>query len=110
MLYPEFAPMSVRSRFSGITSLLPAWWAPGVVLLLALLLGGGTRQGLWSDAIVQLASLPLLASALFQLSRAEFSGRGRVALFLLSAVVLLPILQLLPLPPAIWTLLPGRGD
>ncbi|MGH6925260.1 MAG: O-antigen ligase family protein [Propylenella sp.] len=90
-------------------SFLPAWWASGVVLLLALMLGGGTRQGLLSDAVVQLASLPLLGTALFQVAKSEMNGQRRAALWLLAAVALLPILQLLPMPPAIWPLLPGRS-
>jgi O-antigen ligase len=101
---------SSESQAARGLSLLPAWWASGVVLLLALVLGGGTRQGLWSDAIVQLASLPLLASAAFQVARTKLDVGGRAALYLVAAVLALPILQLLPLPPAIWTSLPGRSE
>ena len=39
---------------------------PGLVLFVifvALICGGGTRQGLWSDALAQIVSLPLLAVA-----------------------------------------------
>ena len=43
---------------------------PGLVLFVvfvALICGGGTRQGLWSDALAQIVSLPLLAVAAFRL-------------------------------------------
>lgn len=80
------------------------------VLCLALLLGGGTHQGLWSDAIVQLASLLLLGVLLPVLLRpAFFTHKSDVVAFVL-VIGLLPLLQLIPLPPAMWTLLPGRGD
>ena len=42
---------------------------PGLVLFVvfvALICGGGTRQGLWSDALAQIVSLPLLAVAALQ--------------------------------------------
>ncbi len=91
-------------------SVLPAWWAAGTILLLALVLGGGTRQGLWSDAIVQVASLPLLATSLVAVLSAERLRHARVPLLILGAVVLLPLLQLIPFPPAIWTGFPGRAD
>src|SRR5262249_39110067 len=85
---------------------------PGLVLfvvLVALVCGGGTRQGLWSDALVQIVSLPLLAAAPFRLRELDPS-KLRLALFLVFAVVLVPVLQLIPLPPQIWTILPGRGE
>jgi hypothetical protein len=59
---------------------------------------------------VQLASLPLLASAMFQVLRTERNVESKAALYLVAAVLLLPIVQLLPLPPAIWTALPGRSE
>ena len=75
-------------------------------LLIALTVGGATRQGLGSDAIPELVSLPLLAMAL---PRAWPSlKRSRSALALAIGVVALPCLQLVPLPFWLWSLLPGR--
>src|SRR2546430_15310250 len=85
---------------------------PGLVLfvvIVALVCGGGTRQGLWSDALAQIVSLPLLAAAAFRLKALDPS-KLKLALFLVFAVVLVPVLQLIPLPPAIWTVLPARGE
>ena len=91
--------------------LLPFLWTGcGGVLLLALMLGGGTRQGLWPDAVVQLASLPLLGAALLLLPKANANIQGRAALRLLMAIAFFPLVQLIPLPPYIWTTLPGRTD
>ena len=50
--------------------------------------------------------------------RSLVSGSGRfpspsklrLPLFLIFAVVLVPVLQLVPLPPRVWTILPGRGE
>jgi O-antigen ligase len=85
---------------------------PGLVLFVVfvvLICGGGTRQGLWSDALVQIVSLPLLAVAAFKL-KALPSSQLRLPLFLIGAVVLVPVLQLVPLPSVLWTNLPGRAE
>ena len=80
------------------------------VVLLSLIFGGGTRQGLWSDALVQVVSLPLLAIAILRLKALASPSEFRLALFVIGAVIVVPILQLLPLPPWIWTILPGRAE
>jgi O-antigen ligase len=79
------------------------------VVFVALVCGGGTRQGLWSDALVQIVSLPLLAVASFRLWALPGPSK-RLPLFLIFVVVLVPVLQLIPLPPLVWTILPGRGE
>ena len=80
------------------------------VVLLSLIFGGGTRQGLWSDALVQVVSLPLLAIAMLRLKALASPSEFRLALLVIGAVIVVPILQLLPLPPWIWTILPGRAE
>jgi O-antigen ligase len=79
------------------------------VVVSAMLFGGGGNQG-WSDAIVQLAALPLFAWALFKLNRSQLGRSGQWAIILLCAIVALPLLQLIPLPPSVWGSLPGRGE
>jgi hypothetical protein len=81
----------------------------GFVVVLALLFGGGGDQG-WADAVVQLAALPLLAWALFKLTPSQLGRSGRWAIVLLCAIIALPLLQLIPLPPSLWSSLPGRGE
>src|SRR6266480_3632256 len=79
------------------------------VVVLAMLFGGGGNQG-WSDAVVQLAALPLLAWALFKLNPAQLGRAGQWAIALLCAILALPLLQLIPMPPSVWSSLPGRGE
>src|SRR6185369_12269211 len=62
-----------------------------------------------SDAFAQIVSLPLLAAAWFRL-RALAGPSKWLPLFVVLAVLLVPILQLIPLPPGVWTILPGRGE
>ena len=82
----------------------------GLVVIVAMLFGGGARQGLWSDVVVQLAALPLLGWAKFRLAPSQLTGSARWGVILLFAILALPLLQLIPLPPAAWSALPGRGQ
>jgi O-antigen ligase len=78
------------------------------VLTCCLLLGGGTKAGFLSDVIVQLAAIPLLLAAIWRLSDLSSIRRLHWALAFCLAIVLLPLLQLVPLPPEVWTALPNR--
>lgn len=78
------------------------------VLIASLVLGGGTRGGFVSDMVLQFAALPLMWVALWQLSELPNKNGLRVALALAAAVALLPLVQLIPMPPRLWTALPSR--
>src|SRR6516225_8298716 len=80
-----------------------------LVIVLAMVFGAGGVQG-WSDAIVQLVALPLLAWALFRLTPSQLGRSGQWAIVLLCAILALPLLQLIPMPPSLWSSLPGRGE
>ncbi len=71
-------------------------------------LGGASRHDVVSSDIVSLAALPVLGMAAFRL-RARYDPQWRLPLIILALTVLLPLLQLVPLPPALWTALPGRA-
>jgi O-antigen ligase len=74
----------------------------------ALLLGGATREGDVANALVRLLSLPVLVLALGRLGEVR-PGRELLFLYgLLAAILAVPLLQLIPLPPGVWTSLPGR--
>ena len=80
-----------------------------IVLVASLLLGGGTRTGFLSDAVIQLLAIPLLLIAARRLAALPSLKGGRWALALCLAIALIPALQLVPLPPSVWTALPGRA-
>src|SRR5690606_11073889 len=73
-------------------------------------LGGGTRAGFLSDAVIQFLAIPLLLIALHRLVGLPSSSvkHARWPLALCLAVVLVPLVQLIPLPPGVWSALPGR--
>jgi O-antigen ligase len=78
----------------------------GVALAASLIFGGATQKGGVSDVVVQLAALPLLALVLPDIGR-SLAGRGWITA-LLGVSVAVPLLQLIPLAPSVWSLLPGR--
>ncbi|WP_132032302.1 O-antigen ligase family protein [Aquabacter spiritensis] len=85
------------------------FYLASVTFILCLMLGGGTRGGFLSDTVLQFLSLPLLVTALWRLCDLPKSQDRRCVLWLVGAVLFLPLLQLVPLPPAIWSALPGRA-
>lgn len=78
-------------------------------LLSCLVLGGGTRAGFLSDAILQLLSIPVSLAALWRILDAPLNRDRRWALVFCAAIIAVPFTQLAPLPPAIWMRLPGRA-
>ena len=83
-----------------------SWASRPAVIGACVLLGGATRSGYASDAVAQLFAVPLLLWAVWRLwDRAHLAAP---ALIFCCALVCLPLLQLIPLPPAIWTGLPFR--
>lgn len=78
-------------------------------LLFCLLLGGASAAGFIANLFLQVAALPLIGWGLWQLAQTRPAPQTRAPLAMLGLLVALAVLQLVPLPPAIWTLLPGRG-
>ncbi len=80
------------------------------LIALAMILGGGGTTNPQTEMILQvstaLLAIPLVVSSRWQ------SGLGAVpvpAWILAGLVLLLPVLQLIPLPPSVWQALPGRA-
>jgi O-antigen ligase len=104
------AAMSWRTRRAGFSGL---FYTSAAMMTASLLLGGGTRGGFLSDAILELLAIPAFLLAIASLadlpwSSADARRRARWALLFCLAIALLPLIQLVPLPPRIWMRLPGR--
>jgi len=93
----------------GADATWPVWLTLGW-LGLCLLLGGGTRQGLVAENLLQLLSLPLLALAIHRLEWRQLARSARLALVLLAGLLFLILLQQVPLPPELWSSLAGRAE
>src|SRR5262245_49779349 len=106
------------SDLSGILKKIPfeAWFGKatplfylcGVVMVASLILGGGSRRGLGLDAALQLLAIPLLLVSLWRFFEVSLTRQMRLALWFCLATAVLPLLQLIPLPPWLWTALPNR--
>jgi O-antigen ligase len=84
-----------------------------IAMVSSLVLGGGTRSGFLSDAILQFFCIPPLLVSLSQSLRAPPGNRLansslKWGLAFCAALVAIPLVQLVPLPPAVWTMLPNR--
>lgn len=79
---------------------------PAYVLLCIVL--GGSVQGVWGVAALQLVAIAIIAWSLLARDRYRLSGGGQALFALAGLTVLLIVVQLIPLPPAAWTALPGR--
>lgn len=93
-------------------SALTCRWSPALTLLLLLLIalwvaGGASHVNVTGQVVTRGAAWVLLVLAIL-LGVRPVVARERAAFWLLLATVLLVLLQLVPLPPGIWTALPGR--
>jgi hypothetical protein len=121
MRRPANAAPAIALTPSGIGDALRRGWAPahqtgtatfaGAMLLLVAsgLFGGASQGNALSLMAVELASLPLLFVSLYLVLAGAAPRQAALPLILLTAVVATPLLQLVPLPPGVWTRLPGRA-
>lgn len=108
--------MHSREKISKKTRLSsPSWglrWPRPFTILAAFLIvvfltGGSSRADISSLMILRPVAVMVLAIGLATLSR-EHIWRNRWLFILASAVLILVIAHLVPLPPALWQALPGR--
>lgn len=85
------------------------------IVVCSLLLGGVAQAGELSDAILELLAIPALLFALSSLIDLPSWKTGLKAdafwgLVLCCAIATLPLIQLVPLPAWLWTMLSGRQE
>lgn len=96
-----------RDTQFGITRLSPVGAATVLLLIAALLMGGASRLHELRLAVVELSALPLLVLGLSSMLSKKLEAT-RLAISILAVASAVPLLQLIPLPPGVWTNLPGR--
>ena len=94
------APAQAQASF-------PAYILSFAFLVFGFLVAGGARDDLVSLLLWRPFSMVLLALSVALYWRTSWAN-GRALLIFALAIVALPALQLVPLPPAVWTSLPGR--
>ena len=79
-----------------------------VLIFLCLLLGGSSRS-IVGPFFLQVLAILLIAWTLLAPKRAELSPAARPLVIFAVLMIALVFLQLIPLPPAVWSALPGRA-
>ena len=101
-----------HSKTADIGRLLPSasatFWALGVLLVACFVLGGSARGNVASLIVLRPLSILLLGFGLWHLRVSQLKAHGFVVGMAL-AILAVPALQLIPLPPEVWSHLPGRG-
>ena len=106
---PDLSDVLQRMRFDAWVGKVNALFGlSAVVMVASLVLGGATRPGYISDVIIQVLAIPLLLAALWKMFEFPLTRQMQLALFFCLAIALLPLVQLVPLPPWLWTWLPNR--
>ncbi|MFC3580137.1 O-antigen ligase family protein [Sphingomonas hylomeconis] len=82
-------------------------------ILLCVLVGlaivlGGSGFGVIGNLLLQLLALPVIFIAILRLARERLDNWTRAGLATVALIHLLPLLQLVPLSPALWTQMNGR--
>lgn len=81
-----------------------------IYMVLCILLGGASAAGFLSNAVLQLAALPILYWAFMAHRRTAPSAPARQLMGLVILLLALFVVQLVPMPPSLWMSLPGRPD
>lgn len=101
-------PLQPARRISRLAPLL----VPGVALIASLLLGGGTRAGFLADVVLQLIAIPVLLTAIHRWEPYGADDPGaraaRATIAIPCVLILILVVQLIPLPPDLWSKLPSR--
>ena len=78
-----------------------------IYIFLCIVLGGSV-QGIWGNFILQILAILLIAWSLITQRELRVAASAKPLLLIVGAVLALIAIQLVPLPPAVWGLLPGR--
>lgn len=84
-----------------------SFWLLIAFLAILWVAGGASRADVLGQAVVRFSAWSITVVAILALPRVDWRAVKEPAI-ILGAAVLLVALQLVPLPPAIWTALPGR--
>src|ERR1700761_8740229 len=79
-----------------------------LLLLVSAVFGGASQTNALSLMAVELASLPLLVVSIYLIIAGEGPAGSAFPVGLLAAIVLVPVLQIIPLPFDLWRQLPER--
>lgn len=89
-----------------VRSLWPKALVPGFVFA-CVILGGSTRS-IWPNLFLQVSAVLILGWSILQPRQTQPSASSRHLWWLVIAMLAVIAVQLVPLPPQIWAIMPGR--
>jgi O-antigen ligase len=101
--------MTIRYPPPGLVRLNPSFVLLGILLGVLWLTGGASRADVLGQVVSRAAAWVVLILAIV-LGAKPSLREYRATLLLLLAVIALPLLQMIPLPPSLWQNLPGRAQ
>lgn len=94
-----------RARVDFLSRL--SFWMLVAFLALLWVAGGASRADVFGQVVVRFSAWAILIGFILAIPSFNWRQLGLPAIFL-GVVILLVTIQLIPLPPALWTALPGR--
>lgn len=104
-------PAARRAPFARAPATLPAtpvFWVSALLLTLAFAFGGASRGYPMSTLAIELVGVGLIMTLVWARSPTGAHRPDLLESVVLAGLCLVPVLQLAPLPPSLWTALPGR--
>ena len=92
-----------------MSSVISRYLSP-IYLLACLTCGGASAAGYLANGVLQLLALGIIVFLVLTNAVPALSASARQLLLIVAAVAGLLVLQLIPLPAGIWSLLPGRQE
>ena len=94
-------------RFAGLVRRAGGDFVLPLFIAVALFIGGGGSPAPVPELLVEWVALAAMVAALW-LARPGDAPMPRGAIGFAAAIIAVPVVQLIPLPPMLWTALPGR--
>lgn len=106
---PTHGRSSTRPRRS-LREIDPLFWLTALLLATAFALGGASQGDPWRPAVIEVMSLAVIGFSLPRLRSNGELGALRLPIAIAALFMLVPLIQLIPLPLDLWARLPGHAD
>lgn len=98
---------SVKGKIFRSVQANHRFWLLAAFIVAVFILGGGARDDIWSLVVLRPLAVAMIAVGLWSIGREQWV-QFRGLFLLLGACIALPLIHLVPLPPGLWSSLPGR--
>lgn len=100
--------MRINSATAAVMQRVKGWAIPAYIVL-CVLLGGASAAGYWANMVLQLLAIAIILWATWRREERSPATAAPGLLWLIASILVLGLIQLLPLPPTLWSVMPGRN-